>query len=129
MPLLPEQLDFDAVLYPEVRYRGLHRFPVYRADLRISGTITLPEPEGLRVRAETLDWAGAFVALAVTDARAVASSLLMGIVLGALYAFLYLVLRAEDYAMLAGALGLWVVLATIMYLTRRIDWYGPRGEG
>ncbi|MGH8224230.1 MAG: cell envelope integrity protein CreD [Woeseiaceae bacterium] len=353
--ILPEQLDFDAVLYPEVRYRGLHKFPVYRAELRISGTFTRPALEGLRVRAEALDWAGAFMALAVTDARAITatpslelggrrvrfaaggqkisafppqivapvgaliaaseagtsvpfelvlalngtdslrflplgdttgaavrstwpspsfggdylpqsrevtdggfsarwevsslgralpslwlqgavdqsvalqsafgvtlympvglyqqtlratkyavlfiglsfvayflfetlgalqlhplqyllvgfanalfyllllslaehtgfgpaylasavastlliagysravlgrtrSALLMGLVLAALYAFLYLILQAEDYAMLAGALGLWVVLAAIMYLTRRIDWYGPRGE-
>jgi inner membrane protein len=33
------------------------------------------------------------------------------------------VLRAETFAMLAGALGLWVILGTVMYLTRKIDWY------
>ena len=53
-------------------------------------------------------------------------AVIMALVLGLLYCFLYLTLNAETYAMLAGAIGLWVTLAVIMYLTRRIDWYGKR---
>lgn len=49
-------------------------------------------------------------------------------VLLTLYGYLYLTLRAETYAMLAGSIGLWLCLATIMYLTRRIDWYGHAAE-
>jgi inner membrane protein len=48
--------------------------------------------------------------------------------LGALYGYLYVTLRAEDYALLFGALGLFAVLATFMYLTRRIDWYNVSFE-
>jgi inner membrane protein len=47
-------------------------------------------------------------------------------VLGALvslYGFLYLLLRLEDYALLAGSVGLFVVLALVMYITRRMNWY------
>ena len=44
-------------------------------------------------------------------------------VLTLLYSFLYLTLKAESYAMLAGSIGLWASLALIMFLTRRIDWY------
>ncbi len=47
----------------------------------------------------------------------------MAAILILLYSFLYMTLQAESYAMLAGAIGLWVSLAIIMYLTRRIDWY------
>ena len=47
----------------------------------------------------------------------------MGIILSALYGYLYLLLRLEDYALVAGALGLFVMLATVMFLTRKIDWY------
>jgi inner membrane protein len=50
-------------------------------------------------------------------------ALLMAALLFALYGYLYLVLRAETFAMLAGALGLWVILGSVMYLTRKIDWY------
>ena len=52
--------------------------------------------------------------------------LLMGTVLSALYGYLYLLLRLEDYSLLAGAVGLFVMLATVMFLTRRIDWYALR---
>ncbi|MFQ5551314.1 MAG: cell envelope integrity protein CreD, partial [Gemmatimonadales bacterium] len=43
--------------------------------------------------------------------------------LAGLYTFLYVTLRAEQYAMLIGAVALFVILATVMYLTRRLDWY------
>ena len=49
--------------------------------------------------------------------------LLMGGALTALSAYLYLLLRQEDHALLGGALGLFVMLGLVMYLTRRIDWY------
>jgi len=32
-------------------------------------------------------------------------------------------LRAEDFALLVGALGLFGLLTAFMYLTRGIDWY------
>ena len=40
-----------------------------------------------------------------------------------LYAYLYVLLMNEDYALLIGSVGLFVVLGTVMYLTRKIDWY------
>ena len=49
--------------------------------------------------------------------------MVMAGILLVLYSFLYLTLNAETYALLAGSLGLWVTLAMIMYLTRRIDWF------
>ena len=48
---------------------------------------------------------------------------LMVAVLTALYAFLYLTLKAENLALLAGSIGLWIALAVVMYLTRGINWY------
>jgi len=47
---------------------------------------------------------------------------LAGVVAG-LYGYLYVVLRDEDYALLIGALGLFLALAGVMFLTRRVDWY------
>jgi inner membrane protein len=60
---------------------------------------------------------------------------LMGGALTVLYGYLYLLLRLEDYSLLAGSVGLFVMLALVMFLTRRIDWYdlklgtGPAAEG
>lgn len=45
-----------------------------------------------------------------------------GIVTG-LYSFLFVVLQAEDYALLFGSFGLFALLALTMYLTRKVDWF------
>jgi inner membrane protein len=42
-----------------------------------------------------------------------------------LYAYLYVLLRNEDYALLMGSVGLFVILGTIMYATRKVDWSAP----
>jgi inner membrane protein len=55
-------------------------------------------------------------------------ALLMTVVLGVLYSYLYVLLQLEDYALLLGAAGLFAILAVVMYLTRRIDWGGARRE-
>jgi inner membrane protein len=55
--------------------------------------------------------------------------LLLAPVLGASYAFLYAALQSEDYALLIGSLGLFVILAGVMVLTRRVDWYRPGARG
>jgi inner membrane protein len=50
-------------------------------------------------------------------------ALAMGALLGGLYGFLFVLLQIQDYALLVGSLGLFVVLATIMWITRRVNWY------
>ena len=40
-----------------------------------------------------------------------------------LYGYLYLLLMNEDYALLIGSIGLFVILGAIMFVTRRVDWY------
>lgn len=47
----------------------------------------------------------------------------MAVILSGLYGFLYLLLRLEDYALLAGSVGLFLALAAVMYLTRKVNWY------
>ncbi len=47
----------------------------------------------------------------------------MGLVIAGLYGFLYVMLRLEDYSLLMGSLGLFLILAAIMIFTRKIDWY------
>ncbi|MDU0371946.1 cell envelope integrity protein CreD [Hymenobacter endophyticus] len=42
------------------------------------------------------------------------------------YGFVFVVLQLQDYALLIGSLGLVLVLATVMYLSRRINWYDTK---
>ncbi len=44
-------------------------------------------------------------------------------VLVVLYGYLYIILQLQDYALLMGSLGLFVILSIVMYLTRKIDWF------
>jgi inner membrane protein len=61
-----------------------------------------------------------YLAGTLRSARAAASS---GGYFAVLYGFMYLLVTSDDYALLAGALGLFVILAIAMVLTRKIDWY------
>jgi len=47
-----------------------------------------------------------------------------GAALAVLYALLYGILASEDYALLMGSLLLFAVLAAVMILTRRVNWFG-----
>lgn len=42
----------------------------------------------------------------------------------ALYGLIYLLLRLEDEALLVGAIASFLAIAAVMYLTRKMDWYG-----
>lgn len=73
--------------------------------------------------------AAAAVALLVGGyAAAVLSTRRAGLVLGGslclVYGLLYGLVVSEQYSLLIGALALLAVIALLMYLTRRVDWYG-----
>lgn len=44
-------------------------------------------------------------------------------ILAILYCYLFIVLQLEDYALIMGSIGLLVILAIVMYMTRKINWY------
>ncbi len=43
--------------------------------------------------------------------------------LSILYVFIFIILQIHDYALLTGSIGIFVVLAFVMYFSRKIDWY------
>jgi inner membrane protein len=49
--------------------------------------------------------------------------------LAAIYGFLYVALQLQDYSLLLGTAGLFVMLAVVFYVTRNIDWYARDGIG
>ena len=46
----------------------------------------------------------------------------IGLSLTALYTFIYVIIQLENYALLVGSLGLFVILGLVMYFSRQIDW-------
>jgi inner membrane protein len=72
------------------------------AALTIVGLVTAYAAASLRQRRPALATAGVLVLV---------------------YGFVFVVLQLQDYALLVGSLGLVVVLAAVMFLSRNIDWY------
>ena len=69
----------------------------------------------------------AVIGLVTGYARAVLklfkATALIGSVLTALYIFLFVTLQLEDYALLMGSVGLFIILSIVMFLTRGINWF------
>ena len=53
------------------------------------------------------------------------SGLIFGAFLALLYGFLFVLLQLEDYALLMGSIGLFIIIATALFGSRKIDWYSP----
>lgn len=56
------------------------------------------------------------------------SAVLLGVFLAVLYLYLYVILQLESMALLFGSIGLFVALAIVMYMSRKIDWYALNEE-
>lgn len=54
--------------------------------------------------------------------------LLMEGIFTILYAYLFISLKSEDYALLFGAFFAFAILVIIMFITRKIDWYNLKGK-
>jgi inner membrane protein len=39
------------------------------------------------------------------------------------YGFMYVILQLQDYSLLLGNIALFIILAAIMFLTRKINWF------
>jgi inner membrane protein len=66
---------------------------------------------------------GMVAAYGLTVLGSLNRALATGSVVALLYGYLYILLVNEDYALLIGSIGLFLILATIMYATRRVNWY------
>ena len=45
------------------------------------------------------------------------------LILVLLYAYLFILIQLQDFALLIGSIGLFVILSMVMYLTRGVDWF------
>jgi len=45
-----------------------------------------------------------------------------------IYSFIFVILQLKDYSLLVGSLGLFVILAVVMFVSRKIDWYNMNAE-
>ncbi|MES2690843.1 MAG: cell envelope integrity protein CreD [Bacteroidota bacterium] len=44
------------------------------------------------------------------------------------YTYIFVITQQQDYALLLGSIGLLIIIAVLMYVSRKIDWYGARNK-
>ncbi len=50
-------------------------------------------------------------------------AMLISGILTILYGFIFIIIQVQDYALLIGSIGVFLILALVMYFSRKIDWY------
>lgn len=71
----------------------------------------------------TIAMISSYTHFVITKCQNIKFSLVITLLLAILYTFLYTLLRLQDLALLLGSLGLFIIVALIMYATRNVDWY------
>ncbi len=51
------------------------------------------------------------------------SSLIFGLILSTFYVFIFVLLQLRDYSLIVGTIGIFIILAILMRLSTKIDWY------
>lgn len=54
--------------------------------------------------------------------KSVKTGIVFGILISVLYLFIFSLIQLEDYALIAGSVGLFFILSLIMFLSRKISW-------
>lgn len=66
---LPEELNINGTIRPEVRHRSLYDVFVYRSELRIDGTINTEALNPILNTVDSIDWSNAIFVTGITDSR------------------------------------------------------------
>lgn len=122
-------LTFLVVFFIEMRQsRRVHPFQYALIGLAlvIFYTLLVSISEHISFNAAYLVAAAMTIALTGLYARALFQSgrmaILVSSTLALLYTFLFVTLQLQDYALLIGSLGLFAILAAVMYFSRKISW-------
>lgn len=52
--------------------------------------------------------------------------LLFSLLMTSFYAFIFIIIQAQDFSLLIGSVGLFLIIGLLMYFSRNIKWYGSR---
>ncbi|WP_134091680.1 cell envelope integrity protein CreD [Olivibacter sp. XZL3] len=67
----------------------------------------------------TIGLVGAYISSILKSSR---SSLLLASILSAFYLFIYVIIQLQEMALLVGSVGLFIVIASLMYVSSKISW-------
>ena len=69
--VLPETLNIEGEIRPEVRYRGIYQAVVYNAQLDLSGDFSFKKLQTMNIDLDQLLWDDAFVSMNISDMRGI----------------------------------------------------------
>lgn len=128
--LLFISLTFMVFFFIEVlnnRYVHLFQYILIGVALCIFYTLLLSISEQLGFTLAYLISSAMTIGLIAFYSRAILKSsqlsLMLEGILVVLYGFIFVILQMEDYSLLIGSLGVFSILALVMYFSRKIDWY------
>ena len=52
--------------------------------------------------------------------------LLFGLLMVSFYTFIFIIIQAQDFSLLIGSIGLFLIIGLLMYFSRNIKWYGSQ---
>ena len=67
----------------------------------------------------TVGLISAFIASLLKNKSA---ALLFGVILSVFYVFIFVIIQLEDYALIIGSIALFMIIAALMYFSRKINW-------
>jgi inner membrane protein len=68
---LPETLNVDGNLNPEIRYRGVYNVVVYEGKLKIKGSFAQPDLSQLSIPNARFNWDAAYFTMGISDMRGI----------------------------------------------------------
>ncbi|WP_394330681.1 cell envelope integrity protein CreD [Flavobacterium enshiense] len=71
---------------------------------------------------------GMIVLYSITFLKTKKFPLFIGTALSGIYAFIYVIIQLENYALLVGSIGLFIILGLVMYFSRKIDWNNSNNQ-
>jgi inner membrane protein len=60
--------------------------------------------------------------------RSPKTAFFIGLILALQYGFIFILIQSQDYALLMGSIGLFIILALVMYFSRKIQWEKPKAD-
>ena len=73
--ILPENLEINGNIKPEIRYRGIYQSVVYESELKIKGYLTIPVEDALK-NYEVL-WNEAYYTVGISDNRGLKGKIIL----------------------------------------------------
>lgn len=68
---LPEKLQVESEILPEIRYRSIYRMPVYESKVKLNGKFVTPDFTKIDIAPNRIKWEEAYFTLGISDLRGI----------------------------------------------------------